>query len=159
MNEQDLGGIGKLSRKRLAEVIRHSIGCINVTDVSKCLQITKVKAREILAYWVKNGWLYRVQSGIYLPVELAAESPNNVIIDPWVVATQLYPPCYIGGWSACEYWGFTDQIFCSTIVMTEKRVNGKEQIIENMTFLIKKQNSKKQFGLKTVWKDSIKVLV
>ena len=159
MNEQNLGGIGKLSRARLAEVIRHFKGCFNASDVSSCLKITKAKARGMLALWSKSGWLQRIRPGVYLPVELAAESSNDVIVDPWVVATLLYPPCYIGGWSACEFWGFADQIFSTIVVLTVKRVNGKEQMAGNMTFLIKKQDSEKMFGLKTVWKDSIKVKV
>lgn len=159
MNEQDLGGIGKLSRARLAEVIRHFKGCFNASDVSDCLQITKAKARGLLALWSKSGWLQRIRPGVYLPVELAAESSNDVIVDPWVVAMQLYPPCYIGGWSACEFWGFTDQIFSSVVVLTTKRINGKEQMAGNMTFLIKKQDSQKMFGVKTIWKESIKVQV
>jgi predicted transcriptional regulator of viral defense system len=159
MDKQDMGGIGKLSRKRLSEVVRHCKGCIKTDDVADCLQISKVKARNLLALWSKSGWLQRIHPGIYLPVELAAESSNDVVVDPWVVASQLYPPCYIGGWSACEYWGFTDQIFSSIVVLTAKRVNGKEQMAGNMTFLIKKQDSEKMYGLKTVWKESIKVHV
>ena len=159
MNEHDLGGIGKLSRVRLAEVIRHFKGCFNASDVSNCLQITRQKARAMLALWSKRGWLQRIRPGVYLPVELAAESSNDILVDPWVVATQLYPSCYIGGWSACEFWAFTDQIFSSIVVMTTKRVNEKEQIAGNMTFLIKKQGSEKMFGLKTIWKESIKVQV
>jgi len=157
--DEDLGGIGKLARKRLAEVMKHFKGCFKASDVSDCLQIPKAKARSLLAHWSKNGWLQRIRPGVYLPVELAAESSNDVVVDPWVVATQLYPPCYIGGWSACEYWGFTDQIFSSIVVLTAKRVNGKEQMAGNMTFLIKKQDSEKMFGLKTVWKESIKAQV
>ena len=65
MNEQDLGGINKLSRERLAEVIRHFKGCFNASDVSDCLQITK--ARGILALWPKRGWLQRIRPGVYLP--------------------------------------------------------------------------------------------
>jgi predicted transcriptional regulator of viral defense system len=159
MDKQDMGGIGKLSRKRLSEVIRHCKGCIKAADVADCLQISGIKARNLLAIWSKRGWLQRIRPGLYLAVELASESPDDILIDPWVVATQLYPPCYIGGWSACEYWGFTDQIFSSVVVLTAKRVNGKEQMAGNMTFLIKKQDSEKMFGLKTVWKESIKVQV
>lgn len=159
MDNQDLGGIGKLSRARLAEVIRHCKGCFTASDVSDCLQIPKTKARGMLALWSKSGWLQRIRPGVYLPVELAAESANDVIVDPWVVATQLYPPCYIGGWSACEFWGFTDQIFSTVVVLTAKKINGKEQMAGNMTFLIKKKAPQKMFGLKTVWKESIKVQV
>lgn len=159
MNEHELGGIGKLSRTRLAAVIKHFKGCFNSSDVSNCLEITKAKARGLLALWCKNGWVQRIKAGVYIPVELSAESPNDVVVDPWIIATQLYSPCYIGGWSACQFWRFTDQIFSSVIVLTAKRVNTTEQITGSTNFIIKKQDSKKIFGLKTVWKDAIKVLV
>ena len=41
--------------------------------------------------------------------------------DPWVIAAQLYGPCYIGGWSAAEYWDLTEQIFRTVVVMTMHR--------------------------------------
>lgn len=159
MDNHDIGGIGKLSRKRLSEVIRSYKGCINAANVADCLQISRMKARSLLSLWSKRGWLQRIRPGVYLLVELAAESSDDVIIDPWIVGTQLYAPCYIGGWSASEYWGFTDQIFSSVIILTTKRINGKEQIAGNITFLIKKLDSEKIFGLKTVWKESIKIQV
>lgn len=159
MNEQDLGGIGKLSRQRLSDVTRHSKGCLKASDVVDCLQVSKSKARGMLAYWAKGGWLQRIRPGLYLPVEMAAESAQDIVIDPWVVATQVFPTCYIGGWSACEYWGFTDQIFNNVIVLTSKRVNGKEQFADSIKFFLKRQDLSKQFGLKTVWKESIRVHV
>lgn len=47
MNEQDLGGIGKLSRTRLAEVIRHFKGCFNASDVSDCRELPAPKGLTI----------------------------------------------------------------------------------------------------------------
>jgi hypothetical protein len=38
MDKQNMGGIGKLSRKRLSEVVRHFKGCIKAADVADCLQ-------------------------------------------------------------------------------------------------------------------------
>lgn len=55
MDENELGGIGKLSRKRLSEVIRHCKGCIKATDVSDRLQISAVKPRNLLAIWSKKN--------------------------------------------------------------------------------------------------------
>lgn len=159
MDENELGGIGKLSRKRLSEVIRHCKGCIKAADVSDCLQISAVKARNLLAIWSKHGWLQRIRPGLYLAVELASESPDDILIDPWVIAIQLYSPCYLGGWSACQHWDLTEQIFDKTLVLTSKRINGKEQIAGNMHFLIKKIDPTKFFGLKTIWKESVKVQI
>ena len=159
MDEHDLGGIGKLSRKRLSDVVRRYKGCIKAADVADCLEISGAKARNLLALWSKHGWLQRIRSGIYLAVELASESPEDILIDPWVIATQLYSPCYLGGWSACQHWDFTEQIFDRTLVLTTKRINGKEQIVGNLHFLIKKTDSAKFFGLKTIWKESFKVQI
>lgn len=159
MNEQNLRGIGKLSRKRLVAVIRHIKGCLKSENVAECLQISRAAARKILAFWAKSSWVLRIAPGVYLPVELEAESAQDIVIDPWIVATQLYPSCYIGGWSACEYWGFTDQIFNSTVVLTAKQINGKQHTVGKMNFFIKRQNVKKSFGLENVWKETIKVKV
>lgn len=157
MNDQNLKGIGKLSRQRLSEVIRNCKGPFKAFDVSDCLQISKERARVMLSSWAKQGWLKRIRPGMYLPVELASESPEDILIDPWVIASQLYSPCYIGGWSACEYWGLTEQIFDKTLVLTSKRINGQEQKAGNFVFFIKKVSKSKIFGLKTIWKESIKV--
>jgi len=39
MDEYDLGGIGKPSRKRLSDVIKHYKGCIKTADVFTELEI------------------------------------------------------------------------------------------------------------------------
>lgn len=126
MDRQNFTGIGKLSRKRLSEVIRRFKSCFKAQDVADCLQVSRSKAQGLLALWAKTGWIQRIHPGVYLPMELAAESSEDIVIDPWVIALQLYPPCYIGGWSACKYWGFTDQIFNSVVVLTSKRIKTKK---------------------------------
>ena len=41
-----------------------------------------------------------------------------MVDESWVLARAVFEPCYIGGWSAAEHWGFTEQIFNSTMVFT-----------------------------------------
>ena len=36
---------------------------------------------------------------------------SSSLEDPLVIAEKLFSPCYVGGWSAAEYWGITEQIF------------------------------------------------
>lgn len=155
----ELAGLGKLSRKRLADVLRNSKGCISVSLVVETLSVSREQARLYLSSWVKNGWLRRVRRGVYFPVDIAAETTDGGVLDPWVIASQIFSPCYIGGWSAAKYWDFTEQIFELTIVFTSRRLNQKEQSIAGLTFLITKSASEKMFGLKSVWKDQIKVQV
>ncbi len=155
----ELAGLGKLSRKRLSDVLRNSKGCVSVSLVAETLNVSREQARLYLSSWAKNGWLRRVRRGLYFPVDVAAETSDGGPLDPWVIASQIFSPCYIGGWSAAQHWDFTEQIFESTIVFTSRRLNQKEQSVAGLAFLIKKLTSDKIFGLKSVWKDQVKVQV
>ncbi|NGX49974.1 MAG: hypothetical protein K940chlam5_01583 [Candidatus Anoxychlamydiales bacterium] len=158
--KSNLAGIGKLSRQRLSKVLQYTHqGCITSKLVSKYLEVSLRTARGFLNGWAKNGWVYRIQRGVYLPIELSLESLDQTFIDPWIIAEGLYSPCYIGGWSAAEYWDFTEQIFEKTIVFTSQHINGKIKNIKNISFLISKLNSDKMFGLKTIWKEQIKIQI
>jgi predicted transcriptional regulator of viral defense system len=155
----ELAGLGKLSRRRLSDVLRNSTGCISVSLVAETLLVSREQARLYLSSWAKNGWLRRIRRGLYFPVDVAAETPDSGLLDPWVVASQIFSPCYIGGWSAAQHWDFTEQIFESTIVITSRRLNQKEQSVAGLAFLIKKSAPAKMFGLKTIWKDQVKIQV
>lgn len=160
MEKENLSGIGKLSRQRLSEVLRRvKGGCITSKNVAEFLNVSTSQARAFLSNWATNGWLYRVRQGIYAPVDIAARSSDESLIDPWVVAKELFAPCYIGGWSATAHWGFTEQIFESTMVITSKHINGKKQTAGGLTFFIKKLKAERMFGLKSVWKDQLKIQV
>ena len=158
--KDDLAGIGKLSRQRLSEVLRKAKGgCITSKNVAEFLNVSTSQAREFLSSCAENGWLYRVRQGVYVPVDLAAVSSDQSLIDPWIVANELFAPCYIGGWSAANHWGFTEQIFESTLVITSRHINGKKQMAGGLHFLLKKLKSEKMFGLKVVWKEQLKIQI
>lgn len=160
MNNEDLAGIGKLSRQRLSEVLRQVRGgCITSKRVAELLNVSPNKARAFLSSWAANGWLYRVRQGVYMPVDITATSPDQSLIDPWIIASELFAPCYIGGWSAAQHWGFTEQIFESTLIITSRHINKKDQSAGGLHFLIKQLKAEKVFGLKIVWKDRLKVQV
>lgn len=160
MKQNNLAGIGKLSRWRLSEVLRKVRGgCITSKNVAGFLNIPTSQARAFLSTWAANGWLYRVRQGVYTPIDITATSSNLSLIDPWIIANELFAPCYIGGWSAAEHWGLTEQIFESTLIMTSKHINGKKQTADGLTFFIKKLKTERMFGLKTVWKEQLKVQV
>jgi len=160
MKKNDLAGIGKLSRRRLSEVLRKvKGGSINSKNVAKSLDVSTKQARRFLASWAANGWLCRLRQGVYVSVEIAASSADQSLIDPWIVANDLFAPCYIGGWSAAQHWGFTEQIFESTLVMTSRHINGKNQTAGALTFFLKKLKAEKMFGLKSAWKEQQKVQV
>lgn len=155
-----MNGIGKLSRGRLSEVLRRAGGNpITAKTVSLFLGIPAAIARNFLSLWAKSGWIHRIRRGAYLPVDIRASSPDEIFADPWIIGTDLFSPCYVTGWSAAAHWGFTEQIFHSTVLCTERRINGKNQSVGSSRFLVKKTTAEKTFGLKTVWKEGVKIRI
>ena len=103
-------GISKHNRILLDKLNREAKGPFNVTKVSEILEISLNRARRLVAYWASRGWLTRIKKGLFITVPLGAINPTERKEDPWIVATIVFEPCYIGGWSACEHLGLTDQI-------------------------------------------------
>ena len=152
-----ISGIGKLDRKRLAEIIRGTKGVISVKEASEIMRLPAGAAAKLLSRWNKKGWLSRVRRGNYVTVPLESKTADVTLEEPFAVAEKLFSPCYIGGWSAAEYWDLTEQIFRSIIVITAQKPRTLEQTIKGTTFLLKSVSQKKLFGLKHVWKGQVKV--
>jgi predicted transcriptional regulator of viral defense system len=75
------------------------------------------------------------------------------------VATSAFRPCYLGGWTACEHWGLTEQLFRSVVVITGKRVRNRAAEIQGTRFLVKVLPNDKLFGTKPVWRGQNQVQV
>jgi predicted transcriptional regulator of viral defense system len=142
-----IAGIGKLDRIRLAEIIRGTKGIISVTEAAKILKMTQSEVAKILSRWVKKGWLSRIRRGIYFPISLEARTTDIPFDDPWIIAEKLFSPCYIGGWSAAEYWDMTEQIFQTIVVCTTKKLRNRNLLIQKTNFLLRTISKNSMFGL------------
>lgn len=154
-----LSGLGKLDRERLSAVMRGMKGTITNASAADIMGLDQSNASKLLARWCKKGWLSRVARGLYVPVPLEAERADLPLEDPWLVAVSLYPPCYIGGWSAAEHWDLTEQIFRTTVVMSTTRPRNRKPMFKGAAFWVSTIASEKMFGLKTVWRGTVKVQV
>lgn len=150
-------GLGSTSRKRLSQVLSVVTGIITSDEVARVLKVPRDRAIGFLARWEKSGWLKRIRRGTYIPIPLESTTGDVVIEDPWIIAYQIFEPCYLGGWSAAEHWGFTEQIFQSVAVVTGKRVNTKIQKVGEVDFFLKMTSKEMIFGTKTLWRDGQKV--
>jgi predicted transcriptional regulator of viral defense system len=79
--------------------------------------------------------------------------------DPWLIAARLFAPCYIGGWSAAEYWDLTEQIFRTVVVMTTQKPRNRAPVLKGTSFLLRTVSEKAMFGLKPVWRGQVKISV
>lgn len=155
----ELGGLKGTSRKLLGKLLQASKEGVTVAEASQILNVSRYRAASLLAMWAKNGWLYRVRRGLYIPIPLQSTSVEVTPEEPWLIAHKLFSPCYIGGWTAAHHWGFTEQLFNSIYVMTTKKVHQREQRLNGVIFKVKTILAKKIFGTQTIWSGQVKVSI
>ncbi len=113
---------------------------------------TRRETQRILAYLAANGWLVRLKRGLYATVPLDTLQPDHWQPEPWLVAAQAFAPMYIGGWSACEYWQLTEQLFRSVVVFSARpHLRARRQSIQNTEYIIKSVRPGKLFGARSAW--------
>lgn len=133
---------------------------ISVKKAAEVLSLSTNAAAVKLASLTRRGWMLRAKRGIYLilPIEAAPGQPTTPE-DPWILANKLFSPCYIGGWSAVEYWGLTEQLFNSTLVITAANIRSKQVKVLNQNFRLFNTSATKIEDLVKVWRGSSEVLV
>jgi len=150
-------GLGKDSRTKLAKLLREVKGSVSVQQAAASLGVSAKDAAKTLSRWAKQGWLSRVQRGLYVPVPLESSTGDVALDDPWIIADRLFTPCYIGGWSAAEHWDLTEQIFRSVLVMTTTKPRNRQPVIKGQKFVVRTILAASLFGTKPVWRGQVKV--
>ena len=153
------GGISEVHRRRVDELHRRFQGPFSVAESAKLLGLDKPRTRRLLAYLAARGWLSRVRRDAYITVPLGAERPAEWREDPWVVAARVFAPGYLAGWTACEHWGLTEQIFRDVQVVTARRLRHRVQEIQGTRFLAKTVSPDRLFGIKAVWREQSRIEV
>jgi predicted transcriptional regulator of viral defense system len=152
-------GIEAINRQYLDAINRRIQGPFSPCEAEKVLGFKRKRLLRLLAYLASRGWLKRVRRGLYIPVPLGTIDPSGRTGDPWAMALRVFAPCYIGGWSACEYWGFTDQIFNDILVISRKRVRKKEQKIQQFKYIVRFVSQYRFFGTQTIWREQERILI
>jgi len=127
-------------------------GPFGAEQAARALSMDGPGARRLLAALAEGGWLARVRHGWYVTVPLDASEPSDWREDPWIIAATLFSPCYIGGWSACEHWGLTEQLFNVTYVVAARKVTPTDRTIQGSRFKVRTVRSELFFGTRRVWR-------
>jgi len=152
-------GILERNRGLLTKLHRGVTGPFTPQEASNILGFDIRRTRRFVAYLADAGWLTRIRRGLYTTVSLDVIEPSTWTEDPWIIAAKIFPPFYIGGWSACEHWSLTDQIFKETIVISSKFIRQRHIEIQGVPFYIKVVGGDKIFGTEVVWRDRTRVSV
>ena len=156
-NRENIAGISQKNRTLLDELNRKVKAPFTIAESRSVLNLSMTRARRLIGYWVSRGWLTRIKKGLYTTTPLGAIKPSERKEDPWIVAAIVFDPCYIGGWSACEHWELTDQIFNDIVVFSSRKVRAQKNSIQGTAFLVKTIKRDKIFGVKIVWRAQTKI--
>ena len=146
-------------RVRLTAVIQASGDVVRIEDAVQALEIDRSQASKLLSRWTAQGWLRRVGSGAYVPVQLDLLDARQVLQDPWILVPTLFDPCYIGGRTAAEHWDLTEQIFRDVLVFTTRSVTSRTVERQGAIFTLKHIKNELIFGTKSVWRGQTRVAV
>ncbi len=146
-------------KEQIGKLMREVGELLTVSAAAEALGTSKTDVSKMLSRWVIQGWLTRIRRGLYAIVPIDAVDNQQALEDEWMLVPELYSPCYIGGWSATEYWDFTEQLFRDVCVLTEQAVIHKKQEIHNISFSLTHISKKINFGTKIIWKKNKKILI
>lgn len=146
-------------RARLAAVISEAQDVVRIADAARTLDMPRDQAARLLARWAGQGWLRRVGTGAYVPVSLQLLDAEQVLEDPWILVPVLFGPAYVGGRTAAEHWGLTEQIFRDIVVFTTRPVRAKTLERGSTVFTLKHTSEENIFGVSTIWRGQTRVTV
>lgn len=133
-------------------------GLIDVTRASRALGWHRKTVAGRLGALVRRGWLSRVRRGLYLILPLESDPSKPMIVeDAWILANEVFKPCYIGGWTAAEHWGLTEQLFRSTLVVSAAQIRSSNITLSGHDFKLFKASMSRIRELATVWRGSERV--
>ncbi len=104
------------------------------------------QTRKALSRLQKNGWIDRLERGLYLIVPLEAGPSRLWTEDSFVLAAQLAPDGIIAYWTALNYWGMTEQIPRTTFVQIRNRRSRAKINLLGMRFQFVTIVERKFFG-------------
>ena len=146
-------GVSSGNRAFIAELARALPAPFTVAEAAAATGVGRDRAARLLRHLAEQGWLARLQRGLYTTVPLESEDPTAWSPDPWVVAHAALAPGYIGGWTALHYWDLTDQVFSTTVFVTARTVARRERKIGGSRFELRHRPEDALFGTRKAWRD------
>lgn len=152
-------GISATNRAYLETLHRIAESPFSVDDAAAALDLAPPRTTQLLGYLARRGWLSRVRRGLYVAVPLEARRSGEWTADPWLVAEKVFSPCYVGGWSACEYWDLTEQLFRSVLIVTAQRPRTRDVDLRGVRLHVVTRNPSQLFGTVKIWRGQSRVPV
>jgi predicted transcriptional regulator of viral defense system len=152
-------GLTRANRAFVARLNRELRGPFTPAQAAAVTELDHARAARLLRQLAEQGWVARLQRGLYTTVPLEAEDPQRWSADPWAVAMAALAPGYVGGWTALHHWDLTDQVFATTVFITSRPVPRRRRTIGAVRLEIRHRRERALFGTRRVWREGAPVAV
>jgi predicted transcriptional regulator of viral defense system len=150
-------GLSSTNREFVARLNRGLRGPFTPAAAATATGVDHARAARLLRHLAEQGWVARLQRGLYTTVPLEAEDPKHWNVDPWAVAMAALAPGYVGGWTALHHWDLTDQVFSTTVFLTARPVAHRRRTIGGSRFEFRHRPESTLFGTRRVWREGAPV--
>jgi predicted transcriptional regulator of viral defense system len=133
-------------------------GLVDTHRAAEAWGVSRATATSRLFRLVRAGWLAVIRRGFFYVLPLEAGTLTTVE-DPWVLASQAFSPCYIGGWTAAEHWSLTEQLFRSTFVVTAGAARTTSVTLIGSEFRIVRASKARVASVVPSWRGTARVAV
>ncbi len=128
-----------------------------IEEASHLLEISKKDTAHLLYRLSKANHIKNIKPGLYFPVSDKSLLADEAISDPWILVPYVFPSCYIGGWSALNYWGLTDQLYLKTAVFRNSNTVTRNRSFIGYEYALFKSILCVDIGNDIVWRENINV--
>jgi predicted transcriptional regulator of viral defense system len=123
---------------------------IRLADLMPFLPTNPSNPNAVISRLAKKGFLQRLKAGVYRFTLPRSTWTNPVPEDAWMIARELFSPCYIGGWTAAEHWQLIEWPLQKTVIITGKKQRATEHSIAGLSFRTRCIPGKKVFGTEKI---------
>ena len=152
-------GISQQNRAFVAELNRAFPGPFTPAEAAVATNMDGPRAARLLRRLASQGWVTRLRRGLYVNVPLEATDPGTWSADPWAVAATAFGPGYVGGWTALHHWDLTDQVFATTVFLTNRSVPRRESVVGSIRLELRHRPESALFGTRRVWREGTSIPV
>lgn len=117
--------LGPTELKLLFTLEKEGKSVFKTDDAYRILDSSRDSVNTALYRLRKKGRIEKIERGKYLLIPAKSGIEGAWSEMPFLIASELAAPYYIGFWSALNYWGMTEQVPSVTFVATTKRKKKK----------------------------------
>lgn len=139
--------MGPTELKLLFTLEKEGKSVFKTDDAYRIIDSSRDSVNTALYRLRKKGRIEKIERGKYLLIPAKSGIEGAWAEMPFLIASELAAPYYIGFWSALNYWGMTEQVPSVTFVVTTKRKKRKKLVYGPITFEFITLSKKKFFGM------------